>query len=99
MEGYQIANLIEELMILVGVVAVAWSPFPRLIGQAIAHRIGGKSAPARPAAADERQVEAMAEEITMLRRQLDETLDRLDFTERVVAQQRARDALPGGGAG
>ena len=43
-------------------------------------------------------VEALREEVSGLRRELDEAQNRIDFTERLLAQARAQGKLPPGGA-
>jgi hypothetical protein len=63
------------------------------IGQAFARRIGG-------GAGDEefleRRLESLAQELDQVRHQLAETQDRVDFTERLLAQHRQADQLPRG---
>jgi hypothetical protein len=41
------------------------------------------------------EVQALREEVTELHRALEELNERMDFTERVLAQARDRDRLPG----
>jgi hypothetical protein len=85
-----------SLFIMGGLVGIAFSP----IGRAISRRLGGE---------DPVEVKALQEEIELLRQdvaemradvlhQLEDTHSRLDFAERVIAQSRAKDALPAGGA-
>ncbi len=95
LEGYQITELLTTLMIVCGVGLIAYSPLPRALGQAIAHRLmHGRSAGPVEAATDPR-IDAMVDEVSMLRRQLEETQDRLDFTERMLAQAQ-KGGLPAG---
>jgi hypothetical protein len=63
------------------------------ITQAFARRIGAGSG-----AGDEvgHRVEELALEVEQLRSQLAETHERLDFTERLLAQHRAPEQLPRG---
>ena len=60
------------------------------IGRAIAHRIRGG------AGAWEPEVTRLREEVEALRRELGETQERLDFTERLLAQGREPQQLPRG---
>ncbi len=68
------------------------------IGRAIADRIRSGV----PAAGDEsvRQLhetqQAMLEDLERVRQELGEVQERLDFTERLLAQQRETGRLPGG---
>jgi hypothetical protein len=57
------------------------------IGRAIADRIRGESAGADP---------ALLEEVDRLRIQVAELHERVDFTERLLAQQREPERLEGG---
>ncbi len=83
------------LFIMMGAVGISFSP----IGRALARRAGG--------AKDDPDVEELKAEIAELRErlsdaearlggELDELHNRMDFAERVVAQQKPREALPGG---
>lgn len=85
-------------MVVVGgtFVLLAYSPLPRGLGQAIAHRImHGRTADPGAALSDSR-VDELSGEMTALRQQLYETQERLDFTERMLAQQRERGAIGAG---
>ena len=72
------------------------------IGRAIARRIGGGASEG----ATLREVQALREEVEQLRAELDgvhgrlgevdDIQSRLDFAERVLAQVREKNALPGG---
>lgn len=42
-------------------------------------------------------VDALRDQVVQLQHQVAETQERLDFTERLLAQGRAPDRLPGGG--
>ena len=63
------------------------------IGQAIARRIQGKGA-ADPELREE--LYQLRDEIAGLERRLAESEERLDFTERLLAQQHEPNALPDG---
>ena len=43
-------------------------------------------------------VDALREEVSGLRRELDEAQNRIDFTERLLAQAKTQGKLPAGGA-
>lgn len=43
------------------------------------------------------EVEALRDEVSGLRRELDEAQNRIDFTERLLAQARTQGKLPAGG--
>ena len=59
------------------------------IGRALAERIRGVNA---GASADP----ALQEEVERLRHEVSELQERMDFTERMLAQQREQERLPGG---
>ena len=65
------------------------------VGQALGRRIQGQTG------ADPDVVAEVAElkgQLDQLRRQLEETQERVDFTERLLSQQRPAERLPGAGA-
>lgn len=62
------------------------------IGRALADRIAG-----RAAAGDEERVERLDREVQELRGELGEVHERLDFAERLLAQQREAGRLPAPG--
>ena len=65
-------------------IAVSFSP----IGRAIAARFRGREEPqADP---------AVFEELDRMRGELAELQERVDFSERLLARERSREALPGG---
>ena len=77
-----------------GIVLLAFSP----IGRAIAKRIGGAHADADETAALRDEVAELRNEIDQLHNrvaQVDQLQERVDFAERVIAQNRDRNALPG----
>lgn len=63
------------------------------VAQAVARRIGGGGADGDALRGEVDDLRAGMEE---LRHQLMETQERLDFTERLLARQRAPEQLPGG---
>jgi hypothetical protein len=89
--GQLVAMLLGAIPIL-GI--MAWSAVKILgpIGQALARRIGGGS----DRESFEHKFEALADEVDQLRAQLVETHERLDFTERMLAQSRQPEQLPRG---
>ncbi|HEV8304217.1 MAG TPA: hypothetical protein VGQ25_04610 [Gemmatimonadales bacterium] len=58
-------------------------------GRALADRLAGRSG------VDDREVRELRGEVDELRHQLTEVQERLDFAERLLAQQREADRLPG----
>jgi len=90
---HEVANLLQGLIVLTGFGLVAYSPIARAIGNRILH--GRMPAPgARPL--DDERLDQLSGEMAAMRQHLDETLDRLEFTERMLARAKERDALPGG---
>jgi len=75
---------------------IAWSAVKIFgpIGQAFARRIGGGG----DGEGVERRLEALALELDQVKAQLAETHERLDFTERLLAQTRSPE-LPRGSHG
>lgn len=65
------------------------------IARAIASRIMHGPVPRAGAGGEDPRVDDLADDVRALQAQLDEMQGRLDFAERVIAQQKARDALPG----
>jgi Tfp pilus assembly protein PilO len=77
------------------IVALGFSP----VGRAVADRIRGKHAlpeteELRAELAEQR--ETQAEDVMVLRRELGELAERLDFAERLLTQQREAQRLAGG---
>ncbi len=95
MQDWQIVNLVEYGLAVVTVGLVAYSPVARAIGKRILHgRV--PLAPPLPPPADDRRVDLLSGEVAALREQLDATQERLDFTERLLAQARERGQLGAG---
>jgi hypothetical protein len=86
-----IRDVITSLITGVVILGVAFSP----IGRALAHRIMHGKAPRQPELADPR-VDDLSGEVAVLREQLEATQDRLDFTERMLAQAREKGQLGAG---
>jgi hypothetical protein len=88
----EVAGLLQGLLVLTGMGLIAYSPIARAIGNRILH--GKLPAPGvRPF--DEERLDQISGEMAAMRQHLDETLDRLEFTERMLAQAKDREALPG----
>ncbi|HEY6947612.1 MAG TPA: hypothetical protein VI297_02250 [Gemmatimonadales bacterium] len=62
------------------------------VGQALARRIQGHAAGDPELAED---VAELREQVDLLRRQLEETQERVDFAERLLSQQRSAVRIPG----
>ena len=74
-----------------GFVRLAQGP----VGQALARRIQGHAAGDPELAAD---VADLREQMDLLRRQLEETQERVDFAERLLSRQGSAARIPGAGA-
>jgi len=70
-------------------VAIAFSPLPRAMGNRLMH---GKM-PAPGAGAEDPRVDDLVDELSATRRHLDELQERVDFTERLLAQAREKGIL------
>ncbi len=86
-------DLVPIVVFLVfGFVGVSFSP----LGRAFARRIGGEARALESGAVrDTAEMEALHGEVAELRRELDEVQNRLDFTERMLAQAREKGLLGG----
>ena len=92
MEPYQVQNIIEMLIVSGTVILLAFSPLPRALGKLLMHGrtpLPGSLPPADP------RLDDLADDNAMLRRQLEEMQERLQFAERMLAQGRDKQALPG----
>jgi hypothetical protein len=65
------------------------------VGQALGRRIQGRTGPDPDVVAE---VAELRDQVDQLRRQLEETQERVDFTERLLSQQRPAERLPGADA-
>ncbi|HEX9055111.1 MAG TPA: hypothetical protein VF830_09410 [Gemmatimonadales bacterium] len=74
-----------------GLVRLAQGP----VGQALARRIQGHAAGDPELAAD---MAELKDQVDLLRRQLEETQERVDFAERLLSQQRSAVRIPDAGA-
>jgi hypothetical protein len=86
-----VRQVLESVITGVVILGVVFSP----IGRALAHRIMHGKAPRQPELADPR-VDDLSGEMAILREQLEATQDRLDFTERMLAQAREKGQLGAG---
>ena len=82
-------GMLVSIGFIVGMIKIAQGP----IGVALARRIQGRTAGDPDLQAD---VALLREQVDALQHQLDETLERVDFTERMLAQGRRADSLPEG---
>ena len=66
------------------------------VGQALARRIQGHGAGDPEVVAE---LTDLRQQLDQLRRQLEETQERVDFAERLLSQQRPAERIPGAGGG
>ena len=83
-----IMGLVITIGIIVGLVQVTKGP----LGQALARRIQGRSAVTD--AEVQNELAELREQVELLRGTLEETQERLDFTERMLSHARTADRLP-----
>ena len=77
------------VFVMLGLVGVSFSP----MGRALARRIGGEAGALQGGQRDTAELEALHGDMADLRRELDEVQNRLDFTERLLAQAKERGLL------
>ena len=92
---FVVRDILTSLITGVVILGVVFSP----IGKALAHRIMHGKAPRALPVVDDPRVDELSGDVAALREQLDNTLDRLDFTERLLAQARDRGLLAAPGPG
>jgi hypothetical protein len=93
--GPTVGQLLVALLGAIPLLAIfGWTAVKILgpIGQAVGRRIGGGS----DGEVLERRLELLSQELEQVRAQLAETHERLDFAERLLAQQRSPEPLPRG---
>jgi len=90
---FAIQEILKTVIVGVTVVAVAFSPVGRAIGNRIMH---GRMA--RSNTGDAERMDDVSREVAALGRQVDELQERVDFAERVLAQARERGQLGPAGA-
>ena len=94
MQDFMIRDVFEALIFGTTIIFVAYSPVFRAIGNRIMH--GRTPAPGSlPPVMDDPRVDQISGEVAAMRRHLDETLERLDFAERMLAQKEK--GMLGGG--
>lgn len=86
-----VTGMAITLGVIFGFVRLAQGP----VGQALARRIQGHAGADSELAAD---VAELREHVDLLRRQLEETQERVDFAERLLSQQGPAPRIPGAGA-
>ena len=84
----EIAPFLVPITLFVSIAAVAILRGP--LGKALADRMSGRALDSEGAA----EIAALLSDYDELRARLAELEERLDFTERLLAQQERRDALP-----
>ena len=90
MEPFQVFELIQIVLFTLGMGILAYSPIARAIGNRIMH---GKLPAPGAVQRDDSRVDDISGEVSALRQALYEQQERLDFTERMLAQARERGAL------
>ena len=80
-------GLLIAVSVVLGGVRVAHGP----LGQALAHRLRGRSGDAELS----NEVAELRDQVDLLRRQLEETQERMDFAERLLSQRPPAVAIPG----
>ena len=89
--GFIVQSIIGYIITGAVILGVMYSP----IGRAIGHRIMHGKAPRLPEGAEDPRVDDLSGEVAALREQMEATQDRLDFTERLLAQSRERGLIEG----
>lgn len=84
-----VEHIVTAFIIGATFVGLAYSPVFKAIGHRIMH---GK---AQAAGQDDPRVDDLIEDNAMLRRQMEEVQERVEFAERMLAQAQAREKLPG----
>ena len=91
MADFMLREVLETLIIVAGIVLVAYSPIFRAIGKRIMH---GRIPPEGvPLTVDDARVDQLSGEMAALQRELEATHERLDFAERMLAQSQGRGAI------
>jgi hypothetical protein len=91
---FVVRDVLQAIITGVVILGLAFSP----IGKALAHRVMHGKAPRALPVGDDPRVDDLSGEVAALREQLDSALDRLDFSERMLAQAREKGQLgPGNG--
>ena len=90
MQDFMVRDVLEGLIMGVTVIMIAYSPVMRALGTRIMH--GRMPAPGSTPLPDPR-VEDLIDDSAVLRRQVEEMQERVDFAERMLAQVKERGLL------
>jgi hypothetical protein len=90
MEGYQIQDVVTTLIVGFTIVGVSFSPLFRALANRLMH--GKTPVPGNTPLPDPR-LDDLLDDNAVLRRQLDELSNRLEFTERMLAQAKEKGLL------
>ena len=90
MQDFMVRDVLEGLIVGVTVIMIAYSPVMRALGNRIMH--GRMPAPGSTPLPDPR-VEDLIDDNAVLRRQVEEMQERVDFAERMLAQAKDRGLL------
>jgi len=90
MEGYQIQNVIEALIVGFTLVGISFSPLFRAFGNRIMH---GRTPTSGSTPLPDPRLDDLLDDNAVLRRQLDELTNRLEFAERMLAQAKEKGLL------
>ena len=94
MQDFMIRDMVEAGIVAATIIFVAYSPLFRAFGRRIMH---GRTPPeGAKMVIDDARVDQLSGEVAALRQHLDETLERLDFAERMLAKSRERNVLGSG---
>jgi hypothetical protein len=85
-----IQNVLTGLIVGGTLLGIAYSPLFRAFGNRIMH---GRTPAPGSAPLNDPRLDEVLDDNTMLRRQLDEMAERLEFTERMLAQVKERGLL------
>lgn len=86
--GGMLTGLLITVAGIWGGVRIAQGP----LGQAVAHRLRGRGSDSAELGGE---VAELREQVDLLRRQLEETQERMDFAERLLSQRPPPVAVPG----
>jgi hypothetical protein len=84
-----VEHLVQAVIVGCIIIGVAYSPVFKAIGHRIMHgkaQVGGNEDP---------RVDDLLEDNAMMRRQIEEVQERVEFAERMLAQAQAREKLSG----
>ena len=90
MQDFMVRDVLEGLIVGVTIIMIAYSPVMRALANRIMH--GRMPAPGSTPLPDPR-VEDLIDDNAVLRRQVEEMQERVDFAERMLAQVKERGLL------